>query len=258
MTAARRSASIRVSAKPNSAVNSTIWTIDPSAAALTMFDGISWRTKSPSVGTDAAVAPASTPANPARSASPALVGSGNRLSSSGITTAPNNADNVSTTAIQMIDRPATPPARAASVPPTIPPISSATISGMTVILSASSHSPPMVAATLTAGSRHAPPACAAKAPIASPTTSAPSTRHVAPIGGDATNSAPIGGDATNSGPIGGNASVSLNAPSGTDRRSGRSCPGLPGRTPAIYDRRRGWPASCSTPPAGTRRARNRP
>ena len=171
----------RVIAKANSAVNTTICRIEPSAAALTTLGGTIERTKSAIPGTDAAVACGSIPASPVRSAAAAACGSGKIAISAGMTSAPKIADPVSSTANHAIDRPAIPPCRAASAPPTIPVTSSATISGMTVILSASSHSPPIAPATRTAGSRQPSPCPAAIAPTSSPMTSAPSTRHVGPI-----------------------------------------------------------------------------
>ena len=171
----------RVIAKANSAVNTTICRIDPSAAALTTLGGTIDRAKSANPGTDAAVVCGSTAASPARNAAAAACGSGNSPISTGITSAPKIADAVSSTANHFIDRPATPPCRAASAPPTIPVTSSATISGMTVILSASSHNPPIAPATRTAGSRQPSPCPAAIAPTSNPMNSAPSTRQVGPI-----------------------------------------------------------------------------
>jgi len=172
-------ASTRVMAIANRVVKKTSGRIAPSAAALTILAGTADLTRSPSVGTDAAVAPWSTPARPARSASAATWGNGNTDNNPCITTAPKIADDDRITANHSIDRPAIPPSRAAALPPTMPVTSSATISGTTVIFNASSHRPPTVAAICTAGSRHAP---LDSAPASRPMSSAPSTRHVGPMG----------------------------------------------------------------------------
>ena len=65
--------------------------------------------------------------------------------------APNAAELVSTMTNQITERAAIRPARAWSAPDTTPVISKAMISGMTVIFSASSHSPPTVEATVISG-----------------------------------------------------------------------------------------------------------
>ena len=57
-------------------------------------------------------------------------------------TAPKIAEDVQTITIHATDRPAIRPARAASAPLATPVTSNATISGITVILRALSHSPP--------------------------------------------------------------------------------------------------------------------
>ena len=93
--------------------------------------------------------------------------------------APNAAELVSTITNQMTERPAIRPARAWSAPDTTPVTSKAMISGMTVIFSASSHSPPTVDATVISGCRMPSPAWLDRAPSSRPMTSAPSTSQVA-------------------------------------------------------------------------------
>ena len=149
----RPSPSIRVTANAKMEVNTTRGSTLSSAAAAIALVGIRLLIQSCTVGTDAAVAELSTLARPARSASVALAGSGNASSSAGINNVPTAAELVSTITNQSTDRAAMRPALAWSAPDTTPVISSAMISGMTVIFSPSSQRPPTVDAIVISVSR---------------------------------------------------------------------------------------------------------
>ena len=93
-------------------------------------------------------------------------------------TVPKMAEPVQMMTNHRTDRPAIRPPRAASAPLAMPVTSKATMSGMTVILSALSHSPPTMLAAFSAGSRIPSPNDAVAMPTPRPATRASRTGQV--------------------------------------------------------------------------------
>jgi len=154
-TGSRRAGSSIVRAIAKMKVNKITGRIESLAAAANTLDGMKDRTKSPMPATELWTVPGSTAAKPARIASAAGAESGNMPSRNGMPMAPTTADATYRAMNQATARAAVRPSLAMRALPTMPLMSSATISGITTIFNASSHKPPMMPRTALA----APFAC---------------------------------------------------------------------------------------------------
>ncbi len=171
-TTERRPASpIRVSASANKTAKTTSGRTFPLAAAEITLSGTIPLKKSPTPAIFAG-ATCSTAASADWRLAAEARGSGNVAVSSRIARAPNTADAVHRMTTHSTVRPAIPPARAASAPLEIPVTSSSTTSGMTVILSAFSHSVPATSANASASPRSVCGRRAAAMPMSNPATRA--------------------------------------------------------------------------------------